>query len=82
MNRRTQQYGYKYDYSAAYSTGTIHLTSHCLLIFELDTKKKRESRVSKTTPIPPWLDKYCNKLVTEGYFIEKPDQVNSERFFF
>lgn len=52
LKRRTQHYGYRYDY----------------------TKKKIDDTMC-LGPIPGWLDVYAEKLLNEGFFEKKPDQV-------
>lgn len=52
LKRRTQHYGYKYDY----------------------TKKKIDDSLY-LGPLPDWLETYSKKLVIDGIFLDKPDQV-------
>jgi len=59
LARRTQQYGYEYDYSAVRDTN----------------KDYYENRLTVTKLIPEWLDKLCERLYEEGYFPWKPDQI-------
>jgi len=58
LARRTQQFGYIYDYAAVY-----------------ENEDKNAPRLLLGSKIPDWLEAICQRLLDEGYFPWKPDQI-------